>query len=70
MSSTPIEAIGTYPDRNLVSSWAIDAVDFMNGAQIMKGDDSGNIMPGKNTSCQDAVLLAYRTYCSAYYYGK
>lgn len=64
------EAIGTYPDRNLVSSWAIDAVDFMNGAQIMKGDDSGNIMPGKNTSCQDAVLLAYRTYCSAYYYGK
>lgn len=64
------DAVNEYPDRYLVSDWALDAVDFMNGAKIMQGDENGNVMPDKNTSCQDAVLLVYRTFCSAYYYGK
>jgi len=36
----------------------------------MNGDDAGNIMPKANTSREEAILLVYRAYCSAYYYGK
>lgn len=64
------DTIGEFPDKALISDWAIEAVNFMNEFKIMLGDDIGNIMPNKNTTREEAVLLAYRAYCSAYYYGK
>ena len=63
-------AIGEFPDKSLISDWATEAVSFMSECEIMKGDDRGNIMPNKNTTREEAILLAYRAYCSAYYYGK
>lgn len=59
-----------YPDKALISDWASESVDFMNECGIMLGDDSGNIMPKNNTTREQAILLVYRTYCSAYFYGK
>ncbi len=61
---------GEYPDQAMISDWAVEAVSFMNENGVMLGDDNGNIMPKKNTSCEEAILLVYRAYCSAYYYGK
>ena len=65
-----LNAVGDFPDKNIISDWALEAVSFMNENKIMLGDESGNIMPDKNTSVEEAVLLVYRTYCSANYYGK
>lgn len=59
-----------YPDKALISDWALESVNFMNESGIMLGDDVGNIMPKKNTTREQATLLVYRTYCSAYFYGK
>jgi len=59
-----------YPDRADISDWAVESVDFLNENEIMNGDDAGNIMPKANTSREEAILLVYRAYCSAYYYGK
>ncbi len=56
-----------FPDKALISDWAVDAVNFMNECEIMLGDEQGNIMPYRNTTREQAILLAYRTYCSAYY---
>lgn len=64
------EKFGTAPDRSLVDAWAIEAVDFLNTQEIMKGDENGNINPYDNTSREEAVLLVYRAYCSANRYGK
>jgi len=63
-------AVGKYPDKAKISDWAVDSVNFMNENGVMLGDDNGNIMPKKNTSREEAILLVYRAYCSAYYYGK
>ena len=59
-----------FPDKNIISDWALEAVSFLNENKIMLGDELGNIMPDKNTSVEEAVLLTYRAFCSAYYYGK
>ncbi|MBE7051204.1 MAG: hypothetical protein E7395_01355 [Ruminococcaceae bacterium] len=59
-----------HPDKDLISEWAVEAVDFMSESGIMLGDDEGNIMPKQNTTREQATLLVYRTYCSAQVYGK
>lgn len=61
---------GTSPDRLEISLWALESVDFMNEQKIMNGDESGNINPLSNTTREEAVLLVYRTFCSANRYGK
>lgn len=61
---------GEYPDKALISDWALEPVNFMSESGIMLGDDAGNIMPNKNTTREQAILLVYRAYCSAYFYGK
>jgi len=61
---------GEYPDRADISEWAVEAVDFLNENKIMNGNENGNIMPEANTSREEAILLAYRMFCSAYFYGK
>lgn len=61
---------GNYPDKDMISSWALDSVNFLNEQGIMKGDNLGNVTPKNNTTCEQAVLLVYRTFCSAYFFGK
>jgi len=61
---------GTSPDRQEISDWALEAVDFMNEQKIMNGDDFGNLTPLSNTTREEAVLLVYRTFLSANRYGK
>ncbi len=61
---------GEYPDSESISEWAKESVDFLNENKIMNGDEAGRINPQANTSREEAILLVYRTYCSAYYYGK
>lgn len=56
---------GEYPDKADIASWALDSVNFMNERGIMKGDDQKNIMPLKNTSRQEAILLVYRAFVDA-----
>lgn len=57
-------------DRRDISPWALEAVDFMNEQKIMNGDESGNLNPLSNTTREEAILLVYRTFCSANRYGK
>ncbi len=61
---------GTYPDSAEISGWAVDAVDFVCGLGVMKGDEGGNIMPKANTTREQATLLVYRAYCAANCFGK
>ncbi|MBQ4630932.1 MAG: S-layer homology domain-containing protein [Clostridia bacterium] len=56
---------GDYPDKAQIASWALDSVNFMNEKGIMKGDAEKNIMPLKNTTREEAILLVYRAYSSA-----
>lgn len=65
-----VTGAANFTDGELISDWALDAVTFLNLSGIMKGDTNGNAMPNKNTSVEEAVLLVYRTYNSAYNYGK
>lgn len=62
-------AYSSSPDRRSISTWALESVDFMNEQKIMNGDDSGNLNPLSNTTREEAVLLVYRTFCSANRYG-
>lgn len=59
-----------FADIDYIAGWALDSVTFLNLNKIMYGDSVGNIMPQKNTSVEEAVLLVYRTYNSANCYGK
>ena len=53
------------PDRELVSAWAIDSVDFLGEKGILKGDEAGNINPKNSTTVEEAALFAYRAYFEA-----
>lgn len=65
-----ISVSGTYPDADSISEWAKESVDFLNENKIMNGDELGRINPRDNTSCEEAILLVYRTHCVAYSYSK
>lgn len=54
--------VGPFSDENLIASWAIDAVRYMNKVGIMKGVGGGAIDPLGNTTREQAILLVYRTY--------
>jgi len=60
----------TAPDSSSISAWASESVDFMNEQKIMNGDDLGNLNPLSNTTREEAVLMVYRSFCSANRYGK
>lgn len=64
------KSYSTAPDKRSVSTWAREAVDFLNEEKIMNGDELGNINPLSNTSREEAILLVYRSFCSANRYGK
>lgn len=52
----------TYPDADAVSSWAKDAVRFVNMCEIMIGDENGNINPKNNTTREQAMMMVLRIY--------
>lgn len=58
------------PDQREIARWALEATDFLMEHQILKGDEAGNVMPLNNTSREEAVLLAYRAFISAYSYNQ
>ncbi|MDY3030313.1 MAG: GDSL-type esterase/lipase family protein [Clostridia bacterium] len=64
-----VSAVGEYPDSESISDWAKESVDFLNENKIMNGDEAGRINPQANTSREESILLVYRAYCAAYYYG-
>lgn len=50
-----------FPDESDISDWALPAVNFMFDNGIMQGVDSLNsIDPKANTTCEQAIILAYR----------
>lgn len=64
------DAEKSYPDEALMSDWAKKSVDFMSNANIMLGDENGNINTKGNTTREQAILLVYRTYYNANAFGK
>lgn len=53
-----------FGDGDQISSWAVDSICFLNEKGIMKGVEKNNINPKSNTSRQEAIALAIRTYKS------
>ena len=51
-----------FSDKNLIASWAVDAVGFLNNQGIMKGTGNNRIEPLKNTTREEAIALVKRTY--------
>lgn len=51
-----------FTDKGQVSSWALDAMQFVYSNGIMKGIDSSRIGPLQNTSREQAIVLMKRTY--------
>ncbi len=54
-----------FADKNKISDWAIDYVNYAYDNGIMKGVGNNCIDPLGNTTCEQSILLAYRIY-SAY----
>ena len=51
-----------FADKNLIGSWALDAMKFAYKNQIMKGLGNNLIGPTSNTTREQAVVLLKRTY--------
>ncbi len=52
----------TFTDENLISSWALDALRFMNASDIIRGVGEGRIDPKGSTTREQAVIMIVRTY--------
>lgn len=50
-----------FKDKNDISSWALPSVNFAYDKGIMQGVGNNCIAPQANTTCEQAVLLVYRT---------
>lgn len=51
-----------YADKYEISDWAMPSVNFAYENDIMQGIGDYKIAPKLNTTCEQAVLLIYRTY--------
>lgn len=52
----------SFPDSDLISDWALPSVNFAFDNRIIQGVDSENrIDPKAHTTCEQAIILAYRT---------
>ncbi len=51
-------------DRDEISDWALESVEFMNNANIVLGDENGKINPKDYTSREQGIILVYRTFIS------
>lgn len=50
-----------FNDRDYISQWAIPSVNFAYDKGIMQGVGNNCIDPQANTTCEQAILLVYRT---------
>ncbi len=60
--NTSIYNNNSFSDSYLISDWALPYVNFVYDNGIMRGSDNNTIAPLDNTTCEEAVLLVYRTY--------
>lgn len=51
-----------FADQKQISSWALDAIRYMNSIGIMKGTGNNNVSPLGNTSREQGIALVLRTY--------
>ncbi len=51
-----------FADQQQISSWALDAIRYMNSIGIMKGTGNNNVSPLGNTSREQGIALVLRTY--------
>lgn len=59
-----------FSDKETISEWALPFVNFLYDTGIMKGTGEDTIDPLGNTTCEQGVILAYRTFKNYEYYGK
>lgn len=52
----------SFTDENLISPWALDALKFMNGNDIIRGVGQGCIDPKGTTTREQAVIMIVRSY--------
>lgn len=62
MSTKATSSSFPFTDKGQISSWAIDAMQFVYSSGIMKGIDSSSIGPLQYTSREQAIVLMKRTY--------
>lgn len=58
-----------FADENEISVWAQESLAFMNGARVITEDAAGYIYPQENISCEQGVIMIWRTFISANSYA-
>ena len=53
--------LGRYTDRGAISSWAQEAIGFMNAVDIVKGNTTSTIAPKAACTIEQSILVAYRS---------
>ena len=51
-----------FSDENIISSWALESVKFMNKNGLIKGVGDGRVDPKGTTTREQAVIMVVRTY--------
>ncbi|MDP3387080.1 MAG: right-handed parallel beta-helix repeat-containing protein [Eubacteriales bacterium] len=59
---SPAAGAERFSDKDEIASWSIDAILFLNDHDIMKGVGEDRINPKGNTTKEQAIALAIRTY--------
>ncbi len=59
-----------FADKAQISEWALPSVNFLYANGILKGTAPDTVDPMSFTSCEQGILLTYRTYKKYEYYGK
>ncbi len=54
----------SFADRSKIANWAVDSVDYAFDNNIIKGIGENKIDPLGNTTCEQAILLAYRIFAN------
>ena len=57
-----VTGASAFADQKQISSWALDAISYMNNIGIMKGTGNNNVSPLGNTSREQGIVLVLRTY--------
>ena len=49
--------LSQFPDGDSVQGWAVPAMTWANGSELINGHDAGTLEPGVTTRAQDATIL-------------
>ncbi len=60
LTTTVTQDISGYADADLVDSWALDGVRYLNQVGVMNGTDDNCLNPDGNLTVQEAALMCYR----------